>query len=248
MNGLLEVQGLSVRFGGVVAVDDVSFALPAGSVTGLIGPNGAGKTTTIDAICGFVPASGRVALDGTPIDDLAPHRRVRGGLARTFQSIELFEDLTVAENLAVAARRTHWWTALVDMVAPRRATDSAETEALLERVGLVDCADAVPTSLPHGRRRLVSVARAMALSPKVLLLDEPAAGLDPDETSAFGRFVSELAATGLAVLLVEHDMQLVQEVCERLIVLDVGRIIADGPTASVCADPAVTAAYLGTST
>jgi branched-chain amino acid transport system ATP-binding protein len=241
----LEVEGLSVSFGGFHAVQDVDLSVPAGSVTGLIGPNGAGKTTTIDALCGFVAARGTITLDGRRLDGAAPHARTRAGLARTFQSIELFDDLTVAENLLVAAshqRRRSW---LLDLVAPRRGLRRLHVDAVLDLVGLTDLARARPTELSHGRRRLVSVARALAAGPRVLLLDEPAAGLDPEETAALGALVRRLPDAGVGVLLVDHDMTLVLDVCRDLVVLDVGEVIAHGPAREVSRDPAVTAAYLG---
>jgi branched-chain amino acid transport system ATP-binding protein len=241
----LEVTDLSVSFGGVHAVRDVTFSVPTDSVTGLIGPNGAGKTTTIDALCGFVAARGAISLGGRRLDELAPHERSRAGLARTFQSIELFDDLTVSENLLVAASRGHWWSALADLVAPRRDARHVDIGGVLELVGLEDLADVRPPELSHGRRRLVSVARALASRPSLLLLDEPAAGLDPDETVTFGALLRRLPAEGVGVLLVDHDMSLVLDVCRDLIVLDVGSVIASGPTDVVSRDPAVTAAYLG---
>jgi len=245
MSAGLEVHGLSVSFGGLHAVRDVTLQIPPGSVTGLIGPNGAGKTTTIDALCGFVDARGTIALGGRSLDGLPPHERARAGLARTFQSIELFDDLTVAENLLVAASRGRWWSTALDLVAPRRDARRVDVGGILELVGITDLADARPPSLSHGRRRLVSVARALASRPQLLLLDEPAAGLDPDETIALGDLLRRLPDTGIGVMLVDHDMSLVLDVCRDLIVLDVGAVIASGPTAEVSRDPAVTAAYLG---
>jgi branched-chain amino acid transport system ATP-binding protein len=241
----LEVSGLSVTFGGLQAVRDVSISVPTDSVTGLIGPNGAGKTTTIDALCGFVAARGTISLAGRRIDGCAPHERARAGLARTFQSIELFDDLTVAENLLVAASDARWYSTLLDLVAPRRDARRIDVAGILDLVGIADLADARPPSLSHGRRRLVSVARALATRPTLLLLDEPAAGLDPDETVELGALLRRLPETGVGVLLVDHDMSLVLDVCRDLVVLDVGAVIASGPTAVVSQDPAVTAAYLG---
>jgi branched-chain amino acid transport system ATP-binding protein len=243
---VLEVRELSVTFGGLHAVDDVALTVRADAIAGLIGPNGAGKTTTIDAICGFVPYDeGVVTLDGHRIDELPPHRRARAGLVRTFQSIELFDDLTVHENLVVAAAAPRWWSTLADAVAPRRGTRRVDVDFALELVGLERVRDKRPAELSHGQRRLVSVARAVAARPKLVLLDEPAAGLDPDETDALGALLRRLPALGIAVLLVDHDMTLVLGLCDELTVLDLGRVIASGPTASVRNDPAVVAAYLG---
>jgi branched-chain amino acid transport system ATP-binding protein len=245
MSGTLSVQGLSVSFGGLQAVRDVDLEIPLDSVTGLIGPNGAGKTTTIDALCGFVAARGTVTLAGRRLDGLDPHARARAGLARTFQSIELFDDLTVAENLRVAASAGRWWSTLVDLVAPFRDARRVDGAGLLELVGIPELADERPPGLSHGQRRLVSVARALASRPRLLLLDEPAAGLDPDETVALGELLHRLPELGVGVLLVDHDMSLVLDVCRDLVVLDVGAVIANGPTAAVASDPVVTAAYLG---
>jgi branched-chain amino acid transport system ATP-binding protein len=245
MSETLAVHGLSVTFGGLQAVRDVDLEIPLDSVTGLIGPNGAGKTTTIDALCGFVTARGTITLAGRRLDGLEPYRRARAGLARTFQSIELFDDLTVAENLRVAASAGRWWSTLVDLVAPFREARRVDVVGLLEHVGIPDLAAERPPALSHGQRRLVSVARALASRPRLLLLDEPAAGLDPDETVALGALLRSLPETGVGVLLVDHDMSLVLDVCRDLVVLDVGAVIASGPTAEVASDPAVTVAYLG---
>lgn len=245
VSGTLEVRGLSVSFGGLQAVRDVDLEIPLDAVTGLIGPNGAGKTTTIDALCGFVVARGTIALAGQRLDGLEPHARARAGLARTFQSIELFDDLTVAENLRVAASTGRWWSTLVDLVAPFRDARRVDVAALLDLVGIADLGTERPPALSHGQRRLVSVARALASGPRLLLLDEPAAGLDPDETVALGALLRRLPETGVGVLLVDHDMALVLDVCRDLVVLDVGAVIASGPTAAVASDPVVTAAYLG---
>jgi len=241
----LEVRGLSVSFGGLHAVSELSLSVPAGAVTGLIGPNGAGKTTTIDALCGFVDARGTITLGDRRLDELPPHERARAGLARTFQSVELFDDLTVAENLLVAASPGRWWSTMLDLVAPRRDARRVDVGGILDLVGIAELADVRPPALSHGRRRLVSVARALATRPRLLLLDEPAAGLDPDETVALGALLRHLPETGVGVLLVDHDMSLVLDVCRDLVVLDVGVVIASGPTAAVSRDPAVTAAYLG---
>jgi len=243
----LTVRELVVNFGGLRAVDDVALDVPAGSISGLIGPNGAGKTTTIDALCGFVPyAEGTITLAGRPIDALRPHQRAKAGLVRTFQSDELFDDLTVRENLVVAATPGRWWSPVVDALMPRRSLRDVDVDHALDVVGMRDRADALPTELSHGQRRLVGIARAVAARPRVLLLDEPAAGLDPAETAALGAVLRELAAAGTGLLLVDHDMTLVLDVCEQLTVLDLGRVIAQGAAGAVRTDPAVIAAYLGT--
>jgi branched-chain amino acid transport system ATP-binding protein len=241
----LAVDGLRVSFGGLVAVDDVALRVPEGSIAGLIGPNGAGKTTCIDAVCGFVAASGSVRLDGAAVQHLPAHRRARAGIVRTFQSVELFEDLTVREHLIVAATRPRWWSLLADTVAPRRATP--DVDWALAAVGLDDIADARPADLPHGVRRLVGLARAIVARPRVLLLDEPAAGLDPEESAALGARLRRLPGLGISVLLVDHDMALVLSVCDEVTVLDFGQVIAHGPPDRIRNDPTVVRAYLGTS-
>ena len=245
MSPLLEVVELSVDFGGLRAVDDVSLSVQSDLVMGLIGPNGAGKTTTIDALCGFVPSHGRVDLGGDRIDAMPPHQRARNGLVRTFQSVELFDDLTVRENLLVAATPTQWWSPFVDAIAPRRSARETNIDFALDVVGLRDLADARPGALSHGQRRLAGVGRALALTPRLVLLDEPAAGLDPAETAALGRVLRSLPGAGIGVLLVDHDMSLVLDVCDELTVLNFGRVIATGHPAAVREDPAVIAAYLG---
>ncbi len=246
MTALLEVAGLRVIFGALAAVDDVSFSVPNGGIMGLIGPNGAGKTTTIDALCGFLPnAVGSIRLDGVALDGLRAHQRAQAGLGRTFQAVELFDDLSVRENLLVAAIRPRWWSPFVDAVAPRRGTRGVNVDDALGLMDLDDLADARPTELSHGQRQLVGVARALAGRPRLVLLDEPAAGLDPAETALLGRLLASLPAAGVSVLLVDHDMNLMLEVCNEITVLDFGRVIASGPTAAVRADPAVIAAYLG---
>ena len=246
MTVLLEVNGLSVSYGGLQAVDDVSLSVRSEAIMGLIGPNGAGKTTTIDALCGFVPgARGAITLAGQRIDELRAHQRARCGMGRTFQSVELFDDLSVHENLLVAALTPRWWTPVVDAIAPRRTARGIDVDFALDLMDLRPLADARPSELSYGQQRLVGVARALAARPKLLLLDEPAAGLDPTETAALGRLIRGLADEEIGVLLVDHDMTLVLEVCDEITVLDFGRVIAGGPTAAVCADPAVVSAYLG---
>jgi branched-chain amino acid transport system ATP-binding protein len=246
---LLEIEGLTVAFGGVHALDDVDLGVAQGALTGLIGPNGAGKTTMIDAVTGFVaPTRGAVRLAGEDVTGLAPSARAERGLVRTFQSLELFEDLSVADNLSVAAERQPWWGALADAVGRSRSTDaSADVDWALDLVGLAEARHALPSELSHGRRRLVSVARALAARPRLVLLDEPAAGLDTAETETLGRHLRSLPEAGVTTLLIDHDMSLVLDVCTHIHVLDFGRIIASGPPGAVRVDPVVVAAYLGTS-
>ena len=243
---LLEARGLSVEFGGVVALDNVDLELEAGTLTGLIGPNGAGKTTFIDAVAGMVQSSGRVLLDGVDMSRDATHQRVEKGLVRTFQTLELFEDLTVEQNLAAAAERTGWWQFISDAVRPRKSTSAnATVSRSLELVGLSDERQRFPVELSHGQRRLVGLARALAAGPRLLLLDEPAAGLDSNESRILGQQIRAIAETGVTVLLVDHDMSLVLDVCEVITVLDFGKIIACGSPQQIQDDPAVVAAYLG---
>ena len=235
----LELRGLTVRFGGHTAVDAVNLEAPVGRLTGLIGPNGAGKTTTFNAICGMEPiAGGAIFFDGDDITGLPTHRRSRAGIARTFQRLEVFGSLTAAENVQVAAEMRRAW---------QKDTSDPEYEVatLLERVGAADLADERCDGLPTGQARLVELARALACHPRLLLLDEPASGLTEAETHAFGRLLTELVAEGVGVLLVEHDVALVMEVCEYLYVLDFGAVLAQGATHEIQADEAVQRAYLG---
>lgn len=244
-DALLDVVDLGVSFGGVRAVDRVSMRVEAGSVAGLIGPNGAGKTTFIDALTGFVPHAGTIRFDGRALQSWPSHRRARAGLARTWQSLGLFDDLTVTENCLVAVAPGGVGSALSDLVRPRRHHGDAQVRHALEVVGLADRADDRPPALSLGQRKLLGVARALAASPRMVLLDEPAAGLDTDESRRFGEHVQAMAEAGIAVLLVDHDMGLVLGVCEQVHVLDAGVLIASGAPAQVRSDPAVIAAYLG---
>ncbi len=244
---LLEARGLSVEFGGVVALDNVDLDLEAGTLTGLIGPNGAGKTTFIDAVTGMVESRGHVLFSGADISHDAPHQRAAKGLLRTFQTLELFEDLTVEQNLLAAAERTGLWQFIGDAVRRGgRTPDNPVVDQSLELVGLSDERRRLPAELSHGQRRLVGLARALAASPKLLLLDEPAAGLDSNESLILGQQIHAIAETGVTVLLVDHDMSLVLDVCEVITVLDFGKIIACGSPQQIQDDPAVVAAYLGT--
>jgi branched-chain amino acid transport system ATP-binding protein len=246
VNGLLKVDALRVAYGGVTAVDDVDLTVEAGKVVGLIGPNGAGKTSTIDALTGYhAPAKGTVSFDGEDITRLRPHLRARRGLARTWQSVELFDDLTVEENLLVASQRMGVLKALRDLLLPIGETSRQDVDWALELCGLTDVADRSPTELSHGRRKLVGVARALAQRPRLVLMDEPAAGLDTDESAELGQHVRALPEAGVTVLLVDHDMGLVLSVCDEVVVLDFGRVIARGTPEQIRNDDAVIAAYLG---
>ncbi len=238
--GLLEVEGVSVQFGGLLAVDDASFSVPAGCVTGLIGPNGAGKTTLFNVITGLqAPSRGRVLLGDDDVTRRRPYRRARLGIARTFQRLEAFGSLTARENVLVALEMRRRW-------ASSRYDCEAVADELLARVGITSVADTRVEALPTGSARLVELARALATEPKVLLLDEPSSGLDDQETDALGVLLHHLTSDGLGVLLVEHDMPLVMEACTHISVLDFGRIIAEGTPTEIQANPSVQRAYLGT--
>jgi branched-chain amino acid transport system ATP-binding protein len=236
---VLHVDAVNVRFGGVHAVNDVTLSAHAGEVTGLIGPNGAGKTTTFNVITGLeTPSSGHVLIDGKDVSSLPPYRRARRGVARTFQRLEVFGTLDVHGNLLAAAEFRRSWSR--DKSNPHEVVDG-----LLDRVGLRHVQHERVDSLPTGLARLVELGRALATQPKLLLLDEPASGLDTSETEALGELLVELANGGMAVLMVEHDVELVMKVCTRIHVLDFGRIISVGTPREVQADPHVQAAYLG---
>jgi branched-chain amino acid transport system ATP-binding protein len=241
---ILSARGISVSFGGVHAVVDVDLDVEPGQLVGLIGPNGAGKTTFVDALTGFVPHRGSFALDGTDITGLSPHARARLGLARTWQAIELFDDLTVRENLTVAADHPSAMATIKEVLA--RPTVRSETvNESLALFGLGDLADATTSELTQGQRKLVAVARALAARPKLLCLDEPAAGLDAQESIAFGRHLREIVDRGTPTLLIDHDMGLVLGISDHVVVLEFGKVIARGTPSQVRADAAVVNAYLG---
>ena len=236
----LEVREVTVRFGGNVALDEVSITAEPGCITGLIGPNGAGKTTLFNVITGLLPPSaGRVLIDDRDLTGLSPTKRARLGLARTFQRLELFSLLTVRENIRVAAdiRRGY---------AHEKDNPAEIVEAIIERVGLEAIAEERVDGLPTGQCRLVELARSLATKPSVLLLDEPASGQDETETHQFAGLLQQLAAEGTVVLLVEHDVQLVMKICSTVHVLDFGQIIAVGTPQEIQSNAAVVAAYLGT--
>ena len=246
MTALLNVDALSVTYGGVTAVNDVELSVPEGKVVGLIGPNGAGKTSTIDALTGYhAPSNGRVTFGGDDITRMRPHTRARRGLARTWQSVELFDDLTVEENLLVASERMGVLQALRDLLLPIGEHSREDVDWALDLCGLTDVKDRLPTELSHGRRKLVGVARALAQRPRLVLMDEPAAGLDTDESEELGRHLRALPGVGVTVLLVDHDMSLVLSICDEVVVLDFGQVIARGTPDDIRRNDAVIAAYLG---
>ncbi len=236
---LLDVDDVVVRFGGVTAVNEASFTADSGLITGLIGPNGAGKTTCFNVITGLQrPTRGHVRFQGRNVTSAPVHRRAKRGMARTFQRLEAFGSLTVRDNVRVALDIHHG-------VAGLFQRSRGSVDALLERVGVGEYADERADSIPTGTARLLELARALACDPKLLLLDEPSSGLDESETDDIGCLLRNLAGEGRAVLMVEHDMDLVMTVCDDIHVLDFGQIIASGSPAQIRSDDKVQRAYLG---
>jgi branched-chain amino acid transport system ATP-binding protein len=251
-DSFLAAEHVTVEFGGNRALSDVDLEVRMGEVTGLIGPNGAGKTTLFNVITGLQsPTAGRIRFDGRDISRLAPHNRARLGIARTFQRLELFTDLTVRDNLRVAGEIRNTWNGFGRGLGGRvrRINVARDTERVLDLIGLGALADADVSTIPTGTARVVELGRALMIRPRVLLLDEPASGQSDDETRAFTLLLRRLVREdGLSVLLVEHDMALVMDVCDRIHVLDFGEIIAVGASDDVRRDPRVRDAYLGTAT
>jgi branched-chain amino acid transport system ATP-binding protein len=248
---LLEVSALTREFGGVRAVDDLSFAIDAGRVHSLIGPNGAGKTTLLNLLTGiYRPSAGTIRLDGRDISGLTPSARARLGMARTFQNLQVFFNMTALENV-MAGRHLHdrcnLAASLLRLPALRatEATCRREAEALLDYVGLGAYRGVAADALPYGALKRLEIARALATRPRLLLLDEPAAGLNATETAAIDALIRRVAGEGVTVILVEHNMRLVMEVSEHILVLDYGRLLAEGDAHSVRNDPRVIEAYLG---
>jgi ABC-type branched-subunit amino acid transport system ATPase component/ABC-type branched-subunit amino acid transport system permease subunit len=230
---VLETRAVRVQYGGVVAVDGVDLQARKGTIVGLIGPNGAGKTTLLDAMSGFTRSTGEVILHGTEISGRKPHQRVRSALGRTFQHTELYEDLSVTENVVVGA-------------AAARGREPKSIEETLALLGLEDVAEVPVSELSQGRRQLVSIARALIGNPEVLLLDEPAGGLDSRESQWLGLRLRKIRDSGVTILLIDHDMHLVLNLCDDIYVLNFGQVIAHGDPAAIRADRGVAAAYLGT--
>ena len=248
---LLEIRDIHKAFGGVRALREIDFNLEKGSITGLIGPNGAGKTTLFNVITGVFPADrGEVRFAGQPVSRYAVHERVELGIARTFQNVELFESMTVLENILVGLHtrtRCGMIGSIFKFPSIRREEQQARKRAdeLLEFVGLADYAPRRSSDLPFGWQRLVEVARAMAAGPRLLLLDEPAAGLNMSETRQLGDLIHQIRGQGITILLVEHDMSLTMSISDKIVVLDQGRKIAEDTPRAVQSDEAVMAAYLG---
>jgi branched-chain amino acid transport system ATP-binding protein len=249
---LLQLKGVGIRFGGLVAVADLGFAVEKGSVIGLIGPNGAGKTTAFNLITGvYKPTSGKIFLEGQDISGWPPHRIARAGIFRTFQTIRLFYGQTVLANVLAGLHlqtRQSWWQGLLSVPSQRKEELELRerTMDLLERLELADLAQEDVASLPYGVQRRVELARALIARPKLLILDEPAAGLNDQESEALNRTILSMRAEGISVLLVEHDMNVVMNVTDRIVCINFGRKIAEGTPEEIRANPQVIEAYLGT--
>ena len=252
MTTLLEIEGLGITFGGLRAVNDVSFSVNPGEIVSVIGPNGAGKTTLFNMISGvYIPGSGRVRLNGEDVTGMSPHLLARRGMSRTFQNLQIFQQMTVLENAIAGYHLQESGSVLADLLnlpsSRHRAARAREgAMKLLARVDLDRAAEREAGNLSYGSLKRLEIARALALNPKVLLLDEPAAGCNAVETEEIDHLIAEVAASGVAILLVEHDMKMVMRISNNIVVLDHGEKIAQGDPATVSRNPAVIAAYLGT--
>jgi len=247
---LLDARSISIRFGGIAALKDVSVTVDAGEAVGLVGPNGAGKTTLFNCLCGQLrPNGGTVAFDGHVLDDMPAHLRARLGIRRTFQRVEVFPELSVRDHMIVAERARRGdgalWKDLLNMAKPRRE-ELDNVERVIDLIGLTEMADVPVAALSLGHCRLVELGRALCGEPRLLMADEPSSGLDMSETAALATVLRGVQREhGMAVLLVEHDMEMVRAAVDRVVVLDVGEIIAQGSFETVVADPEVRRAYLG---
>ncbi|MBJ86698.1 MAG: ABC transporter ATP-binding protein [Acidimicrobiaceae bacterium] len=244
MNEILNLENISVNFGGHIAVNEVSLTIDPGTITGLIGPNGAGKTTLFNVISGLLaPSSGRVLFADRDITSLAPHKRARIGIGRTFQRLELFNSLTVIDNLRVSIETSNQWK--TSREAMSGSSMNAKINKILDLTGLNSVRNAMASEIPTGQARLVELARALVLSPNLLLLDEPASGQNDEETERFGQLLRELCNSGISIFLVEHDMSLVMNTCDQVNVLDFGTVIAKGTPTEIQEHELVIEAYLG---
>lgn len=248
---MLEVRGITQRFGGITALEDISFSVTKGDITGVIGPNGAGKTTLFNIITGiYTQSAGQIFLEGRDISRVPAEQLARCGLVRTFQNIELFGKMTVRENVMVGLHTRSGCGILSCMAKmPWHLKEErrirAKSQEWLEFCGITDLADQVAGSLPFGKGRLLEIARAMAVEPQIMLMDEPAAGLNNRETHDLAVLIRKIRDTGVTVVLVEHDMELVMDICDRIVVLNLGKKLADGTPREIQENPAVIAAYLG---
>ena len=252
MSNVIEVKDVIMRFGGVTAVDHLNMAIPKGSIVGLIGPNGAGKTTAFNVITGFyTPTEGDVFFNGKKITGVPPHKICGLGMARTFQNIRLFYNETALENVMIGRhvrRKHHWWGAMIGLPSTLREEKDIrqKAEELLDRIGLSEYRDELASSLPYGAQRRLEIARALATEPSFLLLDEPAAGMNPQESLELMNFIRQIRDEfNLTILLIEHDMKVVMGVCEHIWVLEYGKLIAEGNAEAIRSNPRVIEAYLG---